>query len=67
MKLENLKQFLSDCIIAEIPFPRETMKVVISDFEVVVPEEHRNKTNLEFTHREGNEFAKVIILPEPKS
>jgi hypothetical protein len=67
MTLENLKQFLSDCIKAEIPFPRETMKVVISDFENVVPEQHRNTRNLEFTHREGNEFAKVIILPEPKN
>lgn len=64
MKLENLKQFLDDCIEAKIPFPRETMKVVISDFNDVVPEEHQNSKNLEFNHRKGNEFAKVIILPE---
>lgn len=65
MKLSELQTFLSDCIRAEIPFPIEPMKVVISDFKEVVPEEHQNKTILEFNHRVGNEFARVLIIPEP--
>lgn len=66
MKLAELKKFLTDCIKAEIPFPRETMKVVISDFKEVVPEEHQNQTDLEYNHRVGNEFVRVLIIPEPK-
>lgn len=62
----ELNQFLEDCIKAEIPFPRNTMKVVLDDFETFVPEEHHNVENLEYTHRVGQEFAKVIIIPEPK-
>lgn len=65
MTLENLKEFLSDCIESKIKFPREPIKIVISDFHKAVPEEHRNAKNLEFNHRVGQEFARVIILPEP--
>ena len=63
MTSSELKQFLEDCIKAQIPFPRNTMKVVLDDYDEFVPEEHRNTTNLEFNHRVGDEFAKVIILP----
>ncbi len=67
MTLDNLKEFMADCIEARIPWPKDTMKVVISDFHQVVPEEHHKTQNLEFTHRVGPIGAKVIILPEPKN
>lgn len=66
MNHKELKEFLTDCINAKIPFPRNTMKVVLDDYDDIVPEEHRNATDLEFSHRVGQEFAKVIIIREPK-
>lgn len=65
MFLNELKQFLEDCIKKEIPFPKNMMTVVIDDFHQAVPKEHHKSKELEFTHRVGNEFAKVHIIPKP--
>ena len=64
MKLSELKQFLGDCIKKEIAFPKNMMTVVVDDFHDVVSAEHRQSKELEFSHRIGNEFAKVKIIPK---
>lgn len=64
MKLSELEQFLKDCIKAGIPFPKNTMNVVIEDFYEVVPSEKQNLTDLEFNVKVDQELARVIISPK---
>lgn len=66
MNLAELDQFLKDCIKAQIAFPRQTMKVVIDDYYDVVPSDKLHVKELEYTTRIGQEFARVLIIPEPK-
>lgn len=65
MLLEELKQFMDDCIKKEIPFPKNTMTVVLEDFYDVVPKEHHSTKDLEYNHYIGNELARVQIIPKP--
>lgn len=64
MKLAELQIFLSDCIKKQIPFPRNTMTVLIEDFYDSIPEEHHyNYDKLEYNMKVGDEFATVLICP----
>ena len=69
MNLNELKEFLEDCIKAEIPFPSNTMTILVSDFYEVVPEEHHdNKDELEYNVKVEQSMARVFIKPlKPKS
>ena len=56
---------MDDCIKKEIPFPKNTMTVVLDDFYDVVPKEHHSTKDLEYNHYIGNELARVQIIPKP--
>ena len=65
MTFTELDQFLKDCIKAEIPFPKNTMTVLVEDFYEKVPEEHHfNKDKLEYNFRLDQEMVRVYIKPE---
>lgn len=64
MTLIELKQFLDDCIDKQIPFPRNTMQVVLDDFFESVPEEYHGTEQLEYNHKKGQEFVRVFISPD---
>lgn len=63
MLFSELEQFLTDCIVREVPFPKNTMKVVVDDFHDRVPKEHIETPELEFRQRVGNDFVMVFIIP----
>jgi len=64
MVLPELIEFLHECIEKQIAFPKNMMTVVLDDYYDVVPEEHHQIKDVEFTHRVGNECAKVKIIPK---
>lgn len=65
MLFSELEQFLTDCIVKQVPFPMNPMTVVVDDFNDRVPQEHIEIPQLEFRHRVGNDVAMVIIIPKP--
>ena len=40
MLFSELEQFLTDCIVKQVPFPMNPMTVVVDDFNDRVPQEH---------------------------
>ena len=64
MKLQDLKVFLTTCLLQGVEFPTEPkLKFEIDDYDEVVPEEYRGILDAEFNHREGDKFASVLIVP----
>lgn len=65
MKLSQLKQFLSACLLSGVEFPRDSrITFEVEDYFQEVPDEYHKSSDLEFNHREGDFMASVTIVPK---
>lgn len=65
MKLAQLKQFLSACLLSGVEFPRDSrITFEVEDYFQEVPDEYHKSSDLEFNHQEGDSMASVTIVPK---